>query len=98
MSLELEANLVYIVPDHPGICRNIDVSNKKSKGQQRELDTSKPASAELSRKERSQDWKCRENNKVLTSDGDGAQGVPVILVFSSGFPSSGPLYCPDSMV
>lgn len=36
---ELETSVVYIVPGHPGICREIVVSNEKSKEQQRELDT-----------------------------------------------------------
>lgn len=51
----METSLVYIVPGHPGICREIVASNEKSKEQQRELDTAKAASAEPSRRERSQD-------------------------------------------
>lgn len=93
---ELETSLVYIVPGHPGICREIVVSNEKSKEQQREPETSEPASAEPSRKEWSQDWKCRENNKGAHISWRWGSEVPaVILVFTSGFPPPVPLYCSD---
>lgn len=95
---ELETSLVCIVPGHPGICREIVGSNEKSKEQQRELDTSKPASAEPSREEWSQDWKCRENNTVAHISWRWGSEIPVILVFSSGFPPPVPLYCSDSML
>lgn len=40
---ELEASLVYIEPGHPGMCREIVVSNRKSKEEQMEPGTPKPA-------------------------------------------------------